>query len=95
MTTSSINTNSKINRDHVGSSLEDLLNEAGIFEEVDASARRKVDEIRNARLAREAVKAADRGIAIASFMTYHRRNIHVRIQRKAKLSPRNWYTKLG
>lgn len=89
------NTNSKINRDHVGSSLEDLLNEAGIFEEVDTSARRKVEEIRNARLNREAGKAADREIAIASFRTYHRRNIHVRIQRKAKLSPRNWFVKAG
>jgi hypothetical protein len=95
MTTSNIDTNSKINRNHVGSSLEDLLNEAGIFEEVDESARREVEKIRNARLAHEALKAADREITIATFRIYHRRRIGNFSQRKAKLSPRNWFIKLG
>jgi hypothetical protein len=43
------NNNSNINRAQVGISLEDLLNEAGIFEEVDKKARQVVERIRKER----------------------------------------------
>jgi hypothetical protein len=98
-----------INRDHVGSSFDDHLKEMGIFEEVDAAARQRVEDIRRARLGRETVRgkvsagrALDPELALKStFKHYYVRSYYTRLvnrhigQRKTKQSPRNWFIKIG
>jgi hypothetical protein len=39
----------QLNRAHIGASLDDFLKKEGIFEEVEASARRRVQAVRDAR----------------------------------------------
>lgn len=98
-----------INRDHVGSSFDDHLKEMGIFEEIDAAARQRVEAIRQARLGKEAVRGEVSAVRTGNrelilettFKHYYMRSYYTRLinrhigQRKAKQSPRNWFIKIG
>lgn len=83
----------QVNRAHVGPSLEDFLKDEGIFEEVDAAAKKRVQAVQDAR-ASSTARPVKRAIALVTFRANHRNKRHI-AQDRANQSHRNWFIKLG
>jgi hypothetical protein len=83
----------QINRAHVGPSLEDFLKDEGIFEEVDAAAKKRVQAVRDAR-ANSTIRPVGKALGLVTFRAFHRNKRYI-AQDRANRPHRNWFIKFG